>query len=150
MKLLETHIPELIDFTEIVSENGNLWFAEVNDQLPFLVKRVYYIVGVPAGSERGAHAHKYLDQLLIPMTGSFTVDIADGANEWTFDLNNPGKALFLPAGVWRTLRNFSDGSICLVLASECYEDQDYIREYEEFLFWRSQHMSIVDQRKSTQ
>ncbi len=138
MKLLKSQTPELIDFTGIPSENGNLWFAEVGKQLPFPVKRVYYVVDVPADSERAAHAHKRLDQLIIPIKGSFVVDITDGADKLSFTLDNPGKALFLPGGSWRTLRNFSAGAICLVLASECYEADDYIRDYDEFLKWKSQ------------
>ena len=135
MKLIRSQAPKLIDFTEIPSEKGNLWFAEVNNHLPFLVKRIYYIIGVPSGSERGSHAHKELDQLLIPLNGSFMVDTTDGASSWSFNMDNPGKALFLPAGIWRTLRNFSQNSICLVLASECYSAEDYICNYQEFLSW---------------
>jgi hypothetical protein len=137
MKLLKSHAPSLIGFSGIPSENGNLWFAEVNKELPFLVKRIYYIVEVPNSAERGAHAHKRLDQLIIAIKGSFIVDIADGANNWSFTMDDPGQALFLPAGVWRTLRGFSEGAICFVLASECYEADDYIRDYDEFLQWKS-------------
>jgi len=140
MKLLKSRAPTLIDFTEVPSESGNLWFAEVDQQLPFLVKRVYYIVEVPAGAERGAHAHKKLDQLIIAIKGSFVVDITDGVNNWSFIMQGPDKALFLPAGGWRTLRGFSEGSVCLVLASECYEADDYIRDYEEFLKWKSKEI----------
>jgi uncharacterized RmlC-like cupin family protein len=137
MKLVESQIPTLIDFTEIANDHGSLWFAEVNRHLPFTVKRIYYIVGVPVGSERGAHAHKNLDQLMIAMSGSFVIDITDGTNKWSFILNHPGKALYIPAGMWRTLREFSAESICLVLASECYSSEDYIRDYDEFISWKS-------------
>ena len=142
MKLLNSHAPKLIDFTEIPNENGSLWFGEVNRHLPFIVKRVYYIVEVPVGSERSSHAHKKLEQLLIPISGSFTVDTTDGTNKWSFNLDNLGKALFLPGGLWRTARNFSAGAICLVLASECYLADDYIHGYEEFLSWRTQQIDI--------
>lgn len=137
MKLLNSPAPELIDFTEIPSESGSLWFAEVGKQLPFLVKRVYYIVDVPTGAERGAHAHKRLDQLVIAIKGSFLVDITDGVRNWSFTMGSSDKALFLPSGMWRALRGFSEGSVCLVLASECYEPDDYIRDYDQFLNWKS-------------
>ncbi len=136
MKLLNSLIPKLIEFAGIPSDSGNLWFAEFGKDLPFLVKRVYYIVDVPMGAERGAHAHKTLDQVMIAIKGSFVVDIADGVDNWAFTMQNPGKGLFLPSGVWRTLRAFSEGSVCLVLASERYEADDYIRDYDEFLKWK--------------
>ncbi len=141
MKLLKSHAPKIIEFAEIPSESGDLWFAEVHKQLPFVVQRVYYIVGVPEGAERGSHGHKKLDQLIVAMNGSFAVDITDGVDNWSFTLDSPGKALFLPAGLWRTLRGFSQGSICLVLASDCYSSDDYVREYQEYLSWKAQEQA---------
>jgi len=137
MSLLTSRIPKLIDITDVPSESGNLWYAEVGRHLPFVVQRIYYIVGVPEGGERAAHAHKLLDQIMIAVSGSFVVDLTDGTNKWSFTLDHPGKGLFLPAGIWRRLHNFSAKAICLVLASEPYKADDYVRDYDEFLSWKS-------------
>ena len=137
MKQLISNIPRLIDISEVASQSGTLLYAEVGKHIPFTVQRVYYICGVPEGSERGAHAHKELDQVIIAVSGSFVVDVTDGKNNWTYALEKPNKGLYLPAGVWRTLRNFSKDAVCLVLASDKYISGDYIHDYNEFLAWES-------------
>jgi len=137
MSLLTSHTPKLIDITEVSSESGSLWYAEVGRHLPFVVQRIYYIIDVPEGAERGAHAHKALDQVLISVSGSFVVDLTDGVSKWSYTLNHPGKGLFLPAGIWRGLQHFSTKAICLVLASQTYDASDYIRDFDEFLAWKS-------------
>ena len=104
---------------------------------PFEVKRIYYLYGVPENQERGAHAHKELFQLLVAASGSFSVELDDGKNKKKFFLNSPSKGLLIVPGVWRNLTDFSFGSVVLVLASEYYTETDYIRDYDEFLQYRS-------------
>lgn len=101
--------------------------------IPFDVKRVYYLYDVPGGENRGAHAHKELHQLIIAASGSFDITLDDGTTRRTFNLNRPYLALYMPSGLWRELDNFSSGAICLVLASNKYDEQDYIREYQSFI-----------------
>ncbi|MBC8146625.1 MAG: WxcM-like domain-containing protein [Bacteroidetes bacterium] len=102
-------------------------------QIPFDIQRVYYLYDVPAGSERGGHAHKELQQLIIAASGSFDVVMNDGIKEKIFNLNRPSYGLFVPRMMWRELKNFSGGGICLVLASLSYDENDYFRNYNEFI-----------------
>ena len=111
---------------------GNLTVVENNKTIPFDVKRAYYLYDVPAGESRGGHAHKKLYQLIIAASGSFTVTLDDGNLKRTFILNRPYQGLIVVPGIWRTLDDFSSGAVCLVLASEVYSDDDYIRDYNEF------------------
>ncbi len=111
---------------------GNLSVVENGDAIPFDVKRVYYLYDVPGGESRGAHAHKKLKQLIIAVSGSFTVTLDDGKVRRSFTLNRPYQGLLVTPGIWRELDDFSSGSICLVLASEKYDEDDYIRDYNEF------------------
>lgn len=111
---------------------GNLTVVENNKTIPFDVKRAYYLYDVPAGESRGGHAHKKLYQLIIAASGSFTVTLDDGNLKRTFILNRPYQGLMVVPGIWRTLDDFSSGAVCLVLASERYSDDDYIRDYNEF------------------
>lgn len=104
--------------------------------IPFDIKRAYYLYDIPAGSERGGHAHKNLQQLIISVSGNFDVLIKDGSTEKTFSLNRPFYGLYLPRLLWRELTNFSAGSICLVLASDLYHEHDYLRDYEEFVTFK--------------
>jgi hypothetical protein len=104
------------------------------------VKRCYYLYDVPGGESRGAHAHKALYQLIIAASGSFTVTLDDGSVKRTFLLNRPYQGLLVVPGIWRTLDDFSSGSVCLVLASEKYCKEDYIREYNEFLIYKRDGM----------
>lgn len=120
-----------IDIPSIKDPRGNLAVLE-NSKLPFEIKRVYYLYDVPSGSERGGHAHKNLLQLIVPLSGSFELVLKDGKNEISVPLHNPVKGVLIPTMVWRELRNFSAGAVCLVLASEEYVEEDYIRDWEEF------------------
>ena len=100
--------------------------------LPFDIKRLYYIYDIPGGESRGAHAHRELEQLIIAASGSFDITLDDGKTRRTFNLSRPYLGVYMPAGLWRELDNFSSGAICLVLASKRYNKHDYIRDYEEF------------------
>ena len=115
---------------------GNLTVIENGETSPFDVKRVYYLYDVPGGASRGAHAHKELQQIIVAASGSFHVTLDDGKNKRTFFLNRPYQGLYVKNGMWRTLDDFSSGSVCLVLASEGYRQEDYIRSYDEFLAYR--------------
>ncbi len=122
----------IIDLKTIYHDNGRLSVMENLATAPFGIKRVYYLYDLPAGAERGGHSHIDTLELVIPLAGSFDVVVDDGHSVRRVSLNNPSKGLLLPAGIWRTLDNFSSGSICLVLASAKYDEADYIRDYHEF------------------
>ena len=115
---------------------GDISVVENGKEVPFDVKRIYYLYDVPGGADRGGHAHKELYQLIVAASGAFTVELDDGKNKKAFTLNRPYQGLLVKPGIWRTLTDFSSGSICMVLASEKYDAQDYIRDYEEFLGYR--------------
>lgn len=117
---------------------GNLTVVENGETLPFDVKRVYYLYDVPGGENRGAHAHKELSQLIIAASGSFTVTLNDGKCKRTFFLNRPYQGLYVKPGMWRDLEDFSSGAVCMVLASDVYLKEDYIRDYQEFLQFRNE------------
>ena len=114
-------------------QKGNLTVVENGTTIPFPVKRVYYLYDVPGGEARGAHAHKELKQLIVAVSGSFSVTLDDGKVKRTFILNRPYQGLLVTPGIWRDLYDFSSGAICLVLASDTYDAEDYIRDYETFL-----------------
>ena len=116
---------------------GNLSVVENGKTIPFDVKRVYYIYDVPGGESRGAHAHKDLEQLIIAASGSFTVTLDDGNCKRSFFLNRPYQGLYVKPGMWRDLDDFSSGSVAMVLASEVYTKEDYIRDYKEFISYRN-------------
>jgi hypothetical protein len=111
---------------------GNLSIAENGANIPFDVKRVYYLYDVPGGASRGGHAHKALYQLIVAVSGSFSVTLDDGNTKRTFTLNRPYQGLLVVPGIWRDINDFSSGSVCLVLASEKYDESDYIRDYGVF------------------
>ena len=115
---------------------GNLTVVENLKTVPFDVKRAYYLYDVPGGESRGGHAHTELSQLIIAASGSFTVTLDDGNVKRTFHLNRPYQGLYIVPGIWRTLDDFSSGSVCLVLASNGYDEGDYIRDYDKFLEFR--------------
>lgn len=112
--------------------NGNISSVNNFQEIPFIIERVYYLYDVPGGEARGGHAHKKLQQLIIAASGSFDLIVDDGRIKRTFHLNRPYQGVLMPAGLWRELHNFSSGSICLVLASHFYDEEDYIREYDAF------------------
>jgi hypothetical protein len=123
----------IIELPKISDPRGNLTFVEGDQHVPFEIKRVYYLYDVPGGAERGGHAHKGLQQLIIAMSGSFDVVLDDGANKTRFHLNRSYYGLYVCPMIWRELDNFSSGSVCMVLASNRYDESDYYRDYAEFL-----------------
>jgi len=128
--------PALVDVPAFRDEFGSLGVVEKDSPFPFPIRRVYFLYDVPSRSVRGSHAHKVLNQLIVAVSGSFTVNLDDGRGGVTsFDLSSPDKGLTVPPGYWRTLTNFSGGSAALVFASEEYEPADYIRDYDEFVAW---------------
>lgn len=123
----------LIDLPKITDPRGNLTVAEGLNKVPFEIKRAYWVYDVPAGESRGGHAHKRLYQLVVALSGSFTVTLDDGRERQTVLLNHPWQGLLIETNTWRTLDDFSSGAVCLVLASEHFEEEDYIYDYDEFL-----------------
>ena len=116
---------------------GNLSVVENGKTLPFDVKRVYYLYDIPGGEGRGAHAHKDLEQLIVAASGSFTVTLDDGKCKRSFFLNRPYQGLYVKPGLWRDLVDFSSGAVVMVLASDVYKPDDYIRDYDEFLEFKN-------------
>lgn len=130
MPLSDCHIFELSKITDV---RGNLTFIEGNRHVPFNIRRVYYLYDVPGGAERGGHAHKELHQLIVAMSGSFDVVLDDGGEKKRFHLNRSYFGLYVCPMIWREIDNFSSGSVCMVLASNLYDEADYFRDYQEFL-----------------
>lgn len=130
----------IVDLPKISDPRGNLTFIEGNRHVPFDIQRVYYLYDVPGGSERGGHAHKALHQLIIAMSGSFDVVLDDGREKKRVHLSRSYNGLYVCPMIWRELDNFSSGSVCMVLASNKYEESDYYRDYREFMSdrWDSQ------------
>lgn len=125
--------PYLIDLPRIYDPRGNLTFVQNgDDKVPFNIARVYWIYDVPAGEERGGHSHIFNESVLIAVNGSFTVNLFDGKKWAHYLLNRPFQGLYIPTGVWRTIDNYASGSVCMALASHPYEEEDYIRDFEEF------------------
>lgn len=122
----------LIDIPSIENRFGNLGVIE-NNVIPFEIKRVYYLYDIPSNARRGGHSHKNLKQVLIAISGSFDVVLKDGKSTEKVTLNKPNKGLLIKNNIWRELENFSSGAVCLVLASTIYEEDDYIRDFSEFL-----------------
>lgn len=117
-------------------EQGNMSIVDNGITIPFDVQRVYYLYDVPCDGSRGAHAHRHLRQLIVAASGSFDVTIDDGNIKRTFTLNRPYQGLLVTPGIWRDLNNFSSGAVCMVLASDTYEEEDYIRDYGDFLLFK--------------
>ena len=123
----------IIDLPKISDPRGNLTFVEGTKHVPFDIRRVYYLYDVPGGAERGGHAHKELQQLIIAMSGSFDVLLDDGRSKKRIHLNRSYNGLYVCPMIWRELDNFSSGSVCMVLASNPYQESDYYRDYDDFL-----------------
>lgn len=123
---------KLISIPKIEDNRGNLSVIE-HDVIPFEIKRVYYLYDVPAGAERGGHSHIDQKEFLVALSGSFDVVLNDGQNQQIVTLNKPYEGLLINQGIWRELTNFSSGSVCLVVASAVFDENDYIREFDEFL-----------------
>ena len=123
----------LFDLPKMSDPRGNLTFLETNRHVPFDIKRIYYLYDVPSGESRGGHAHRKAEEFIIAASGSFDVVLNDGSSEERFCLSRPYIGLYVANMVWRTLDSFSSGSVCLVVASEFFEEDDYIRDFDEFM-----------------
>ena len=128
---------KIIDLRKIHDPRGNLTPIEGGVDVPFDIKRIYYLYDVPGGESRGAHAHKQLSQLIIAASGSFRVTLDDGKVKRSFFLNRPYQGLYVKPGIWRDLDDFSSGAVCMVLASDVYMKEDYIRDYKVFVEFRN-------------
>lgn len=124
---------DIIELPKITDPRGNLTVAEQLKNVPFDIKRVYWTYDVPGGESRGGHAHKALYQLVVAMSGSFTVTLDNGEERKTILLNHPWQGLLIKPNTWRTLDDFSSGAVCMVLASELFDEEDYIYEYSDFI-----------------
>jgi dTDP-4-dehydrorhamnose 3,5-epimerase-like enzyme len=122
----------LLEFPIVTDPRGNLTFVESNRHIPFDIKRVYYLYDVPGGAERGGHAHRNLQQVIVAMSGSFDVVLNDGKRSHRYHLNRSYYGLYVSSMIWREIDNFSSGSVCMVLASEFYDEADYYRDLDEF------------------
>jgi len=127
---------KIVDLPKIADPRGNLTFVEGGQHIPFDIRRVYYLYDVPGGAERGGHAHKALNQLIIAMSGSFDVVLDDGVDKKRIHLNRSYNGLYVCPMIWRELDNFSSGSVCMVLASNLYDESDYYRDYGDYLVAR--------------
>lgn len=123
----------IIDLPKISDPRGNLTFIEGESHVPFSIARVYYLYDVPGGAERGGHGHKELHQLIVAMSGSFDIVLDDGFEKRRFHLNRSYNGLYVCPMIWRELDNFSSGSVCMVLASNLYDEDDYYRDYDTFI-----------------
>jgi len=133
----DIHGCNVVELTKIHNPAGNITIIQNGDHQPFNVRRIYYLYDVPGGSERGGHAHKALHQLIVAASGSFDVILDDGNNKKIIQLNRPNFGLLIVPGIWREIVNFSSGAICLVLASEKYDEGDYIRDYSDYLTFKN-------------
>jgi hypothetical protein len=127
----------IIHLPKINNRSGNITAVENNIHIPFSIKRIYYLYDIPGGESRAAHGHKNLEQLIVAASGSFDITVDDGINKKTVQLNRPYYGLHIKPGIWRDLKNFSSGAICLVLASEKYDETDYLRDYRQFINFKN-------------
>ena len=126
-------LARVLEMRKISNPKGNLTAIEGGRDIPFEIRRVYYLYDVPGGESRGGHAHKNLHQLIVATSGSFDVILDDGIERQRFPLNRAHFGLYVPPMLWRELENFSSGAVCVVLASEHYDEHDYLRDYQEFM-----------------
>ena len=136
MKKVSVYDCSIIELPRIYNRAGNITPVTCNENVPFDVKRVFYIYDIPGGKDRGAHAHKTYHQFLIAVSGSFEIEMNDGVNKRTVALNRPYYGLHIPPGIWAAEKGFSSGAVCLVLTSHLYTSEDYIRSYKEFLIYK--------------
>ena len=137
MKKVSVYDCSIIELPRIHNRAGNITPVSCNINVPFDIKRIFYIYDIPGGESRGAHAHKECHEFLIAASGSFEIEMDDGINKRTVALNRPYYGLHLPPGIWAAEKGFSSGAVCLVLTSHLYEAEDYIRSYNEFIQWKS-------------
>lgn len=130
---MSIHDCKIIDLPIVRDHRGNLSFIESNVHVPFQIERVYYLYDVPGGSERGGHAHKNLQQFIVAMSGSFDITLDDGREKKRVHLNRSYNGLYVCPMIWRELDNFSSGAVCMVLASSHYDEEDYFRDYDQFI-----------------
>jgi len=123
----------IINLPKIFDPRGNLTVAEGGKNIPFDIARTYWVYDVPGGESRGGHAHKQCKEFIVAVSGSFTVTLDNGTEKKPYHLNHPWQGLLVDTGIWRTLDDFSSGAVCLVIASEPFAEEDYIREYDEYL-----------------
>lgn len=128
---------KIIDLSKVHNDAGNITVLENDINIPFKIKRIYYLYDVPMGADRGGHGHFELQQYIVAASGSFTFVLDDGVDREEFFLNDPSKALHIQPGIWREIKGFSSGSICLVFASHEYKESDYIRDYVKYLKYRN-------------
>lgn len=129
---MDSERPRIIQLPRIYDPRGSLTFVQSEDQIPFKLERAYWVYDVPGGESRGSHSHIRTQELIIAASGSFNVNLFDGRETLIFNLTRPFEGLYVPPSYWRTLENFSSGSVCLVLTSLPFSEDDYIRDFEEF------------------
>jgi len=132
MKLIEAPA-QIIDLPQVHDPRGDLTFVEGRSHVPFDIARVYYLYNVPVDSERGGHAHRDLEQVVFALSGSFRIKVDDGFQRSEYWLRDPRKGLYIRSMIWREIDSFSQGAVCMVLASQPYDEADYFREYTDFL-----------------
>jgi dTDP-4-dehydrorhamnose 3,5-epimerase-like enzyme len=132
-------LPKIINLPKVEDPRGNLSFIEENNHIPFKIERAYWIYDVPGGEIRGGHAFKEQQELIVALCGSFDVVVDDGIGQQTFSLNRSYYGLYIPAGLWRQMQNFSTNSLAVILSSTHYNEQDYIYDYELFLTYRKEN-----------
>jgi len=137
MRQISVYDCSVIELQRINNRSGNITPVTNNVNVPFEIKRVFYIYDIPGGENRGAHAHKECHQFLIAASGSFEIEMDDGINKRTITLNRPYYGLHIPPGIWAAEKGFSSGTVCLVLTSHKYDETDYLREYNIFRTWKN-------------
>jgi hypothetical protein len=137
----------ILKFNQIHNRSGNITSVENLLNIPFDVKRIYYLYDVPGGAQRGGHAHKELQQLIVAAGGCFDIVLDDGRNKKVIELNRPYYGLLIVPGIWREIINFSSGATCLVLASHKYDESDYLREYNDFVNYKTGKLNHNESRK---